>query len=120
MAAIQACADLEGRQLAYVLAVATTCPVAVGTGTRRAGAIAARLPRSAWQRCIAGPGAKGHRYYDWAWVAIGLARPGHRWIGCRSRTRLALFQASTVVVEAGSPADPNCVRICGGSAMVVT
>jgi two-component system, OmpR family, sensor histidine kinase KdpD len=42
-----------------------------------------------------------HRYYDWAWVAIDLARPGHRWIGCRSRTRLVPCQASTWSVEAG-------------------
>ena len=28
------------------------------------------LPSSAWQRLSAGPGAKGHRFYDWAWITI--------------------------------------------------
>ena len=27
-----------------------------------------RLPRRAWHRLSAGPGAKGHRFYDWAWI----------------------------------------------------
>ena len=26
------------------------------------------LPRRAWHRLSAGPGAKGHRFYDWAWI----------------------------------------------------
>ncbi len=34
----------------------------------------------AWQRYSAGGGAKGHRYYDWAWVAIDPGKPGHRWL----------------------------------------
>ena len=40
----------------------------------------AALPRSAWQRYSAGPGAKGHRYYDWAWITIDPGQPGHRWL----------------------------------------
>jgi SRSO17 transposase len=58
-------ADLERRQIGYVLAVATTCRV-TAAGTCQARQIAARLPRRAWQRYSAGAGAKGHRYYDWA------------------------------------------------------
>ena len=65
-------ADLEQRQMGYVLAVA--CHHRVSAGTRqRADALAARLPRPAWQRYSAGAGAKGHRYYDWAWLAIDPA-----------------------------------------------
>jgi hypothetical protein len=37
----------------------------------------ARLRRRAWQRYSAGAGAKGHRYYDWAWAAIDPRRSGH-------------------------------------------
>jgi hypothetical protein len=37
---------------------------------RCADELAARLPRRAWQRLSAGNGAKGRRYYDWAWAAI--------------------------------------------------
>jgi hypothetical protein len=73
-------ADLETRQIGYVLAVAKTCQVTTGAGTCQAGTIAARLPRAAWQRYSAGVGAKGHRYYDWAWVAIGPRRPRCHWL----------------------------------------
>ena len=62
-------ADLECRQTGYVLAVAATHQVATAAGTCPARQLAARLPRRAWQRYSAGPGAKGHRYYDWAWAA---------------------------------------------------
>jgi SRSO17 transposase len=68
--------ELERRRIGYVLAVARTCQVATGAGNCQAGAIASRLPRSAWQRCSAGQGAKGHRYYDWAQVSISPGQPG--------------------------------------------
>jgi SRSO17 transposase len=66
--------DLERHRTGYVLAVAASHRVATAAGTCPAGQLAARLPRRAWQRCSAGQGAKGHRYYDWAWLAID---PGH-------------------------------------------
>ncbi len=69
--------DLHDRQIGYVLAVAKDHRVMTGAGTFRADALAARLPRAAWQRLSAGPGAKGYRYYDWAWVArTSCAGPG--------------------------------------------
>ena len=43
-------ADLERRQMSYVLAVATTHRVATGAGTCPAGTIRRGLPRRAWQR----------------------------------------------------------------------
>ena len=52
-----------------------------------AGKIAARLPRSAWQRYSAGQGAKGHRYYDWAWVSTGPGQPGCHWLLIRRHRR---------------------------------
>jgi SRSO17 transposase len=72
--------DLEARGTGYVLAVACRHTVTTGPGTSRADTLAGRLPASAWQRRSAGRGAKGHRYYDWAWVSIDPARPGHHWL----------------------------------------
>ncbi len=70
---------LEQQHLAYVLAVARDHRVPAGVGrTVRADELAARLPRRAWQRLSAGDGAKGHRWYDWAWVTISNPGLGHR------------------------------------------
>jgi SRSO17 transposase len=80
-------ADLEARQTGYVLAVAATRQVTTRAGTGPARQIAARLPRRAWQRYSAGQGAKGHRYYDWAWISIDPGRPGHRWLLIRRNRR---------------------------------
>jgi hypothetical protein len=41
-----------------------------------AGALVKKLPPRAWQRLSAGPGAKGHRWYDWAWIRIGPGMAG--------------------------------------------
>jgi SRSO17 transposase len=73
-------ADLERRQIGYVLAVATSHRVTTAAGICPVRQLAVRLPRRAWQRYSAGEGAKGHRYYDWAWLAIDPGRPGHRWL----------------------------------------
>jgi hypothetical protein len=80
-------ADLERRQTGYVLAVAATHKVITAAGTCPARAIAAGLPRRAWQRYSAGEGAKGHRYYDWAWLAIDPGRTGHRYLLIRRSRR---------------------------------
>ena len=79
-----ACHD---RGLGYVLAVACSHQVTTGLGTNRADVLAARLPTGAWQRHSAGKGAKGHRRYDWAWVGIEPASPGHRWLLIRRNTK---------------------------------
>ena len=72
---------LETRRIAYVLAVACDHRVPAGAGhTIRADQLAARLPRKAWQQLSAGTGAKGHRWYDWAWVTINDPGPGHRYL----------------------------------------
>jgi SRSO17 transposase len=80
-------ASLERRQVGYVLAVARSHQVTAGIRAVRADQIAAGLPRSAWQRRSAGAGAKGHRYYDWAWVSIEPRLPGHRWLLIRRSLR---------------------------------
>ncbi|MBO3737524.1 IS701 family transposase [Actinoplanes flavus] len=82
-------AALRGRRLGYVLAVACSHHVPTGLGKHRADQIAAGLPKHAWQRISAGDGAKGHRYYDWAFITLPLAadqHAGHHWLLIR-RTR---------------------------------
>jgi SRSO17 transposase len=61
-------AAVASRGLGFVLAVAKSHHVTTGIGARRAIDLAVRLPGSAWHRLSAGPGAKGHRCYDWALV----------------------------------------------------
>jgi SRSO17 transposase len=82
-------ADLEERGIGYVLAVACSHRFTTGLRTGRADQLARRLPRAAWQRYSAGPGAKGHRYYDWAWLATDPCAPGHRWLLIRRNRHTA-------------------------------
>ena len=79
---------LEDTQIRYVLAVSCDHRVPAGAGHAiRADQLAARLPRRAWQQMSAGTGAKGYRYYDWAFLAISNSRPGHRWLLIRRHPR---------------------------------
>ena len=80
-------AGLEERRIGYVLAVARSHRVATAAGVLRADALAARLPPRSWQRLSAGAGAKGQRWYDWAWIAIEPGRPGWRWLLIRRNRR---------------------------------
>ena len=80
-------AGLEKRQVSYVLAIARSHPVTTAGGALRADALASKLPLRAWQRMSAGAGAKGQRWYDWAWVSIDPAPPGHRWLLIRRHRR---------------------------------
>jgi SRSO17 transposase len=64
--------------LGYVLAVSCDHRVPAFPGGKRrlrADQIAAALPAGAWHRISAGTGAKGPRWYDWAWA--GAHQPGH-------------------------------------------
>lgn len=70
-------AELEFRRVGYVLAIAGNRRLPTAAGPIRADVLAAALPARAWQRLSAGPGAKGQRYYDWAWLELpASARPG--------------------------------------------
>jgi SRSO17 transposase len=72
-------AALEARGLGYVLAVSCTHRVPTAAGPQRADHLARKIPRQAWQKLSAGRGAKGHRWYDWALVAITTGSPaGHQ------------------------------------------
>jgi SRSO17 transposase len=61
-------AECELHRIGYVLAVGCDRRIPTAAGPIRADALAAGLPRWAWQRLSAGPGAKGERHYDWAWI----------------------------------------------------
>jgi SRSO17 transposase len=82
-------AELARRGLGYVLAVAKSHPVTTGIGTRPAAELAARLPAAAWQRLSAGPGAKGPRWYDWAFIEAAdravTSGSGPHWLLIRRR-----------------------------------
>jgi SRSO17 transposase len=79
--------DLQKRETGYVLAVACRHQFTTGLRASRADELGRRLPKSAWQRYSAGAGAKGHRYYDWAWMATDPGRPGHHWLLIRRNRR---------------------------------
>ena len=75
---------IEERGLGYVLAIASSTRVAVDVVNRAsAKSIAAALPDSAFEERSAGAGAHGHRYHQWAWVALappaGAKHPGGEW-----------------------------------------
>ncbi len=63
-------AELEARGIGYVLAVACSHRVRIGGADLRADALRKRIPARAWQQVSCGKGAKGHRYYDWAFLRL--------------------------------------------------
>jgi SRSO17 transposase len=65
-------AALEARGIGYVMAFACSMRVKINHGRTavRADIVAGRMPATAWQRHSAGNGAKGPRYYDWAWIHL--------------------------------------------------
>jgi SRSO17 transposase len=62
-------AELESRRVGYVLAIGCDRRVPTEAGLLRADQLTTAVPKHAWQRLSAGPGAKGQRYYDWALIA---------------------------------------------------
>jgi SRSO17 transposase len=86
-------AELEARGVGYVLVVARDHRVVAGGDTYRADELAARVPARAWQQISCGKGAKGHRFYDWAFIRLdhdGLGPAGQaaqRWLLVRRNQR---------------------------------
>lgn len=65
----------EAREISYVFAVG--CDFAVTTSGHeklRADQVLALVKPAGWNRRSAGTGAKGLRYYDWAWIATSSPR----------------------------------------------
>jgi SRSO17 transposase len=79
-------ADLEKRQVGYVLAIGCDRRVPTAAGPMRPDALTAGLPKGAWQRLSAGPGAKGQRYYDSALITL-TAESEHHWLLIRRHPR---------------------------------
>jgi SRSO17 transposase len=73
--------ELEARGIGYVLAVACDHPVRAGGASHRADALLKRIPARAWQQVSCGRGAKGHRYYDWAFLRLDHHGPAP---GCQA------------------------------------
>jgi SRSO17 transposase len=84
-------AMLEARGLGYVLAVACDHRAMAGGATDRVDALAARIRAGGWQCVSAGPGAKGHRRYDWAFVQLDPGDSGGD-SGGRTRQRWLLIR----------------------------
>jgi SRSO17 transposase len=86
-------AELEARGVGYVLAVACDHPVRVGGTACRADALLSKVPARAWQQVSCGLGAKGHRWYDWAFCRLDDGEPAgggqaaQRWLLVRRHQR---------------------------------
>jgi SRSO17 transposase len=81
-------AELERRGIGYVLAVACDHRVVAAGDAYRADALLRRVPARAWQYVSAGRGAKGHRWYDWAFICLDCdpspgGQTGQRWLLAR-------------------------------------
>ena len=63
---------LENRGIGYVVAVSCQQRLWLGAKYDRIDQHVARAPKRAWRKLSCGPGAKGERYYQWAYVAFGL------------------------------------------------
>jgi SRSO17 transposase len=97
-------AELEARQIGYVLAVACDHRVVAGGDTYRADALLGQVPARAWQQVSCGKGAKGHRLYDWAFIRLDHHGPvpgeqaGQHWLIVRRNQRtgeLAYYRCYT-------------------------
>jgi SRSO17 transposase len=85
-------ASLEARRIGYVLAVACDHPVRAGGAGLPADALLSRIPARAWQQVSCGTGAKGHRYYDWAFIRLDHdpgpgQQHGQHWLMVRRNQR---------------------------------
>jgi SRSO17 transposase len=84
---------LEGRDMAYVLAIKGTEPLAIpgpdGSARVSAEQLAAGVPAEEWVAASASHGAKGRRLYDWARIQlVGPATAGcTRWLLVRRSRR---------------------------------
>lgn len=97
-----------------MLAVGCAARITTAAGVYRVDTLAAMLPVRAWQRLSAGAGAKGYRYYDWAWIDIPATagQTGHRWVLLRRnrRTRELAFYRCYAPGLVGLPV---LVRVAG-------
>jgi len=97
-------AELQARGVGYVLAVARDHRVRFGGASHRADALLRHVPARAWQTISAGKGAKGHRYYDWAFLRLDhdgpppVGQAGRHWLMLRRNRKtgeLAFYRCYT-------------------------
>jgi SRSO17 transposase len=112
-------AELEARQIGYVLAVACDHHVRFGGTSHRVDELLKRVPARAGQCVSAGAGAKGHRYYDWAFLRLDHHGPapagqaGRHWLMVR-RNRTTGELAFTTAGHPAPPRWPSWSRSPGG------
>lgn len=93
-------AGLEDLGLGYVLAVSCSTTIDIGPARVRADVLARALDDNCWQMRSAGPGSKGLRLYQWAYLRLdapALTR-GHRYLLIRrsiSTGELAYYRCWT-------------------------
>jgi SRSO17 transposase len=108
-------AGLEDLGLGYVLAVSCSTTIDIGPARVRADALVRALDDDCWQVRSAGPGSKGLRLYQWAYLHIDDPAPhrGHRYLLIRrsiSSGELAYYRMNTrSAVTPPGPAGP-CSR----------
>ncbi|WP_439331967.1 IS701 family transposase [Nonomuraea deserti] len=74
-------ATLEERRMGYVLAIAGNRRIRLDGVQVSAAEVTARVADRHWHRYRAGQGAKGPRWYAWAWARIDEDQPdGFRWL----------------------------------------
>ncbi|GFH36856.1 hypothetical protein SCWH03_30890 [Streptomyces pacificus] len=115
---------LQERGIGYVLAVACSAEVPTGAGKFRADALAAKVPKRAWQKLSAGRGAKGQRFYDWAVIDLAEPAPGRHqllirrnrstgelaYYRCHSTTPASLATLVRVAGQHDQPAQAGAIR----------
>jgi len=111
--ALRAFCEHPDRDLGYVLEVPCSFRVALPhRGKVRADHAARLVPADGWNHRSAGPGSKGERTYEWAWIAT--TSPRHHLLIRRSLsdpTELAYFY--TYVPEGRPVTLPTLVRVAG-------
>ena len=109
---------LEGRDMAYVLAIRGTEPLAIpgpdGAARVSAEQLAAGVPAEEWVAASAGHGAKGRRLYHWARIQlVGPAIAGcTRWLLVRRSRRDGELAFSACLGPAGTSL-VGLVRVAG-------
>jgi hypothetical protein len=99
-----------------VLAVACDHPVPLGATTHRADALLGRVPARAWQQVSCGKGAKGHRYYDWAFLCLPPApdgQAGQHWLLVRRHQRTGELAFYRCWMPRPAPPLAIVVRVAG-------
>ncbi|MFE7792677.1 IS701 family transposase [Streptomyces sp. NPDC057460] len=102
-------------RLCPAVACSTRVRINHGRTAVRADTVAGQLPVTAWHRQSAGTGAKGPRYYEWAWIHVGIGVNRHLLIRRnRSTGELAFYlcwsPATVSLAELVRVASPSRTR----------